>query len=303
MSAFPQFFDAREKFGYKCPGIQQIYNQGQCKAGWAVTIASVISDQICINSNGRTLKMLSAQQLLSCCKECCGCNGGIIMKAWEWVLKNGLVTGSIYGDKKSCFPYKMPPARPSKYGSSGHGGEWATVNSALPECPGTCMDGSQRSSNFSNTSYIINFEKCRVVRNYELWPRKDQFGIMEALMTHGPLQVSMHLYEDFRYYTNGIYVHKTGVFEGDHAAKLIGWGTWKSKDYWLLMNSFGNTSWGMKGTFWIPRDGTDNVEFGYAIIGPIFTSIASCTHITVIQLEKDVEEDQRRDGWMLLNAI
>lgn len=67
----------------------------------------------------------------------------------------------------------------------------------------------------------------------------------------------------------GIYVHKTGKFEGEHAVKLIGWGVWKNTEYWLAMNSFGNYSWGKRGTFMVPRSGKDNTEFGYAIISPI----------------------------------
>jgi len=67
----------------------------------------------------------------------------------------------------------------------------------------------------------------------------------------------------------GLYIHQKGQFEGEHAVKLIGWGTWKNTYYWLAMNSFGNTSWGMKGTFMVPRNGEDNTQFGYAIISPI----------------------------------
>lgn len=67
----------------------------------------------------------------------------------------------------------------------------------------------------------------------------------------------------------GIYVHKNGKFEGEHGVKLIGWGLWKNTEYWLAMNSFGNYSWGVNGTFMVPRNGKDNTEFGYAIISPI----------------------------------
>lgn len=47
------------------------------------------------------------------------------------------------------------------------------------------------------------------VVGYELWSRKDQYYLMEQLMKYGPLQVSMHIYEDFRYYKEGNFcVHK-----------------------------------------------------------------------------------------------
>lgn len=51
--------------------------------------------------------------------------------------------------------------------------------------------------------------------------------------------------------------------------KLIGWGIENGHRYWLLMNSFG-LLWGDHGLFKIPQDGTDNAEFGYAIIAPKF---------------------------------
>lgn len=30
----PENFDVRDKFGKRCPGINRVYNQGQCKSGW-----------------------------------------------------------------------------------------------------------------------------------------------------------------------------------------------------------------------------------------------------------------------------
>lgn len=67
----------------------------------------------------------------------------------------------------------------------------------------------------------------------------------------------------------GVYTHTIGKFEGEHAVKLIGWGVWKNIEYWLAINSFGNTSWGIKGSFMIPRNRIDNTEFGYALVTPI----------------------------------
>lgn len=67
----------------------------------------------------------------------------------------------------------------------------------------------------------------------------------------------------------GLYNHVTGDFICDHGVKLIGWGLEDGYKYWLLMNSFGPL-WGENGLFKIPMDGTDNTDFGYAIIGPKF---------------------------------
>lgn len=59
----------------------------------AISIASVMSDRLCISSSYEFRKPLSAQQLVSCCKNCCSCNGGNIQLGWEYVKQKGLVTG------------------------------------------------------------------------------------------------------------------------------------------------------------------------------------------------------------------
>lgn len=74
-------------------------------------------------------------------------------------------------------------------------------------------------------------------------------------------------YHDF----TAIYIHSWGAFEGEHAGKLIGWGTQNKIKYWLVMNSFG-PYWGCNGTFKVPRTGIDNMEFGYAIVAPTVSS-------------------------------
>lgn len=88
---------------------------------------------------------------------------------------------------------------------------------------------------------------------------------------------------NYLYSCLGIYVHVTGKYEGEHAVKLIGWGTWKNTDYWLAMNSFGNKSWGMGGTFMVPRSGKDNTLFGYAIISPVLMENRA-TGINILKL-------------------
>jgi len=51
------------------------------------------------------------------------------------------------------------------------------------------------------------------------------------------------------------------------------------------MNLFGNTSWGMNGTFMVPRNGKDNTEFGYAIISPILTENRAASGIHIYKLK------------------
>lgn len=105
------------------------------------------------------------------------------------------------------MPYMIPPAHPKQYMKPGFGGDWATANLALQDCSSHCRDGSRRVLTKSKTylSRCYFSFKCFVftVNGYELWPKSNHIYIMEQLMKYGPLQVSMHIYEDFRYYKEG----------------------------------------------------------------------------------------------------
>ncbi len=45
---------------------------------------------------------------------------------------------------------------------------------------------------------------------------------------------SWSIFQDFVYYTGGVYRHVWGEAEGGHAVKLVGWGTTENgTDYWV----------------------------------------------------------------------
>ena len=71
-------------------------------------------------------------------------------------------------------------------------------------------------------------------------------------MTHGPVEVTFYVFEDFLTYKSGVYEHKTGQFLGSHAVKMIGWGVENGIPYWIVVNSW-NEMWGDNGTFKILR--------------------------------------------------
>lgn len=54
---------------------------------------------------------------------------------------------------------------------------------------------------------IINLVWCKIVSSYILFPRKDHEIIKKELYFNGPLQVSMHMYSDFRSHNYGIYYY------------------------------------------------------------------------------------------------
>lgn len=89
----PKNFDAREKWSM-CSSIGRVYDQGNCKSSYAIAVAAVVSDRICIHSQGAKTPSISAQQIVSCCYLCGeGCDGGDHEEAWYFYNRHGLVTG------------------------------------------------------------------------------------------------------------------------------------------------------------------------------------------------------------------
>lgn len=74
------------------------------------------------------------------------------------------------------------------------------------------------------------------------------------------MKVQIHAYADFLTYKSGVYKHKRGKFLGDHAVKMLGWGSENGTKYWLIANSW-NSDWGENGYFKIVRGHNEcNVE-------------------------------------------
>ena len=68
----------------------------------------------------------------------------------------------------------------------------------------------------------------------------------QALADDGPFEVTMVVYTDFFYYTEGVYRHTWGGIEGAHAVTVVGYDD--SEGYWIVKNSWG-TGWGEDGWF------------------------------------------------------
>jgi len=74
-------------------------------------------------------------------------------------------------------------------------------------------------------------------------------------MTNGPVQVGFIIYDDFMYYSGGIYeVTDVSSAIGGHAVKVIGWDyDFMGREYWICQNQWSD-SWGENGYF--------NIYFG-----------------------------------------
>lgn len=220
--AIPTSFDAREQW-MGCIG--PILDQGHCGSCWAFGACEALGDRFCIQSKGATNVSLSEQLLVSCDETNAGCDGGDLMFAWKYLVKEGTVTSA-------CYPYDM--------GTCEHPGcsEWNT-----PMCNHTCQDGGsfEKFKYYAKNAYAIDSKVA---------------NIQTEIMTNGPVEVAFEVYSDFANYKSGVYIHTSGSLLGGHAVKNIGWGVDSSGvDYWIIQNSW-NPTWGMEGYFLIRR-GTD----------------------------------------------
>ncbi len=145
----PATFDARDKWGAKCPTVKEIRNQAQCGSCWAFGAAEVASDRHCI-ATGRSVK-LSPQWLVSCDHLNHGCNGGALWVAWEHIRIFGISTDV-------CMPYTS---------QAGH----------VAKCPKHCTDGSKPHKIHAHSVKTMKHETAMMNELYEHGPIEASFHV------------------------------------------------------------------------------------------------------------------------------
>ncbi|CAI2353089.1 unnamed protein product [Caenorhabditis sp. 36 PRJEB53466] len=226
----PDYFDARDNWP-DCKSIKLIRNQATCGACWAFGAAEIISDRVCIQSNGTQQPIISVDDILSCCGDSCGygCEGGYSIEALRWWNSKGAVTG---GDFKGsgCKPYPFAPCTKSP-----------CEESQTPACLSTCQTGYSANytsdKHFGSSAYAIE---------------KTVAAIQTEIYHNGPVEASFKVYADFYQYKSGIYHYVAGKYLGGHAVKIIGWGVEDEVAYWIIANSWG-TTFGETGFFRMKR--------------------------------------------------
>ena len=229
-AAIPNSFDARESWKDCKEVIGNIRDQGECGSCWAMAGAGVLSDRYCIASMGGVKSNLSAQYLVYCAKRNNGCSGSMISQyIWEDMKDIGLPS-------EECVPFE---------GRNG-------------ACPKRCEDGS----------LITEGEKVRPSGYAVPWANDDKErveAIQEEIMKNGPVEGFFLVYSDFNLFfavqKKGIY-HRTekAYCVGQHAIRIIGWGSESGQDYWLIANSYG-ANWGSGGLFRMRRGNNEcNLE-------------------------------------------
>lgn len=81
--------------------------------------------------------------------------------------------------------------------------------------------------------------------------------LKDALFVHGPIIVSLYVTNRWRFYKSGVWYDKQCSEVTNHSMLLVGYGTEKGNDYWLIKNSW-SKDWGEKGYIKIARNRHEN---------------------------------------------
>lgn len=157
--------------------------------------------------NTGKLESFSEEQLVDCVRLCHGCEGGMYNIVFDHYAKHN----NAYSE--SAWPY-----------TSGTGKEHA------------CSAPRSGQTTFRTTG------------NKNVTP--ESVSAMKEALTTQPVSVAIqadaHGVHSFQSYKGGVYDDPGCGTQLDHAVLLVGYGSEKGKEYWILKNSW-NTTWGEKG--------------------------------------------------------
>jgi len=241
----PTNFDARTQWPDCADVIGTIPDQSACGSCWAVSSASVMSDRVCIGTQGKVKTPISANDLISCCYICGdGCEGGYPDETFYNWASDGVVTGSGYTLDEGCSPYPFPVC------------EHHTTKTKYPACQKDLYDTPKCKTKCQTSYKTHSYQDDKTFGQSAVYFSLDNEGVQQEILSNGPVVFTFEVYEDFVTYSSGVYEHKKGKFLGGHAVRCIGWGEENGTPYWLIANSW-NEDWGDNGYFKIIR-GKDN---------------------------------------------
>lgn len=118
----PTIEEVPESFDWRAQGaVAPVKNQGSCGSCWAFSAVANIEGQYFIKS--KAMITFSEQQLVDCDLVDQGCNGGLMADAYDYLIKNGVMTDADYsyiGRRKAChFEQEKIAAKVTGYNFAG----------------------------------------------------------------------------------------------------------------------------------------------------------------------------------------
>lgn len=280
-NSLPHTFDGRDIWKLIKP-----LNQGKCGSCWAFASTGALSDRFNILTSKNLV--LSPYRVIMCDwggKEIYAEHPDTDLVVINELNKEGLEDGGCYGNSLfQAWRYlfligsNTYDCVPDKYGIAKYG------NGVVPPCTRATGPLGDMCSDYdvdkrSNIEFGTPARYYRCKDFYHL--PTNQSSIAKDLIENGPISTGFRVYPDF--YTSiggndtelGIYRwNGVGPQVGGHAVVIVGWGTNRGTDYWIVRNSWG-VKWGDGGYFKIIR-GEDHCGIeGNCVIGipDLFTGV------------------------------
>jgi len=254
--------------------VTSVKNQGRCGCCWAVSVAGSIEGAVAIQNS--FLNSVSFQQFISCDKQNNGCNGGSLVYALEYTIKDveGLATANDYPFVDS------------------DGDTTTQCNTNIPIAVGV-----------NNSSYVIDFN--------DDYTFDERVQLMKEAVARQP--VSMVLKSScplFNNYKSGILTTDSGCecnqsTCADHAVLMVGYDDTSNPPSWKIKNSWG-TGWGEDGYVRIAQTQTNNQYglFGILTQGVVPDMTFNLTSGTVAEGQAQDPNDDENDlawwAWLLI---
>ncbi|KAJ3646693.1 hypothetical protein Zmor_024269 [Zophobas morio] len=242
----PENFNAKDEWP-ECESIQTIRDEGDCGFSWALALTQVVTDRLCIATNGTITFQYSAEDLLTCCPDCHGSElgniceaGGNLVRALKFLQEEGVVSGGDMVSNKGCRPTSAA----------------TLVRSLWTRAPIICKTAC--SDEYNDTYQNDKRHIYEITYDYSL---NDTKKIQTEIMTNGPVMAVIRPTETFRenaaeaidgFPIDGNYPeydrgnsYRSGYY---HGVRICGWGKKDGKTFWIASNSWGS-GWGDGGYF------------------------------------------------------
>jgi C1A family cysteine protease len=193
------------------------------------------------DNNGDWLTPAKNQQVQQC-GSCWAFAAAGIVESW-WKITNNEPDSMI--DLSEQYLISCSPAgKCAGAGWASHALEWISQCGIPQE---DCMP-YMASDTVDCESCCKNWEEGAIKIPGWSWVTTDAADIVSIknAVYHQPVVSHMDVYEDFRYYSGGLYEHVIGNYLAGHAVIIYGWDN--AEQSWLCKNSIGQ-EWGEEGNF------------------------------------------------------